>query len=90
MKHNNQNLRPCCNCCVVNEVSCPVKDCEQWIDYEEDMNCALIAVHNRGSMTLREIADRLGVSFVRVNQIQDRALEKINSSNIDIEKLYET
>tara|TARA_R110002074_G_scaffold48773_1_gene124650 strand:+ start:981 stop:1253 length:273 start_codon:yes stop_codon:yes gene_type:complete len=90
MKYVDQNLRPCCKCCVVNKVSCPVKDCEQWIDYERDSNCALIAVHKNGPMTLREIADRLGVSFVRIKQIQDRALEKINSLNIDIEKLYET
>ena len=30
-----------------------------------------------GKMSLRETADRLGVSFVRVKQIQDKAVEKL-------------
>ena len=28
-------------------------------------------------MTLREVADRIGVSFVRIKQIEDKALKKI-------------
>ena len=71
------SLRECCNSCIKNSVSCPVEECKNWIDYEEDLNCALIAVKKNGSMTLREVSDRLGLSFVRIKQIQDKAVEKI-------------
>ena len=56
---------------------CNNKDCRQWIDYEEDQNCVSIAVQKHGRMTLREVAKRLGVSYVRVKQIQDKALKKL-------------
>ena len=56
---------------------CKNKDCRQWIDYPEDENCVLVAVKKNGKMTLRECSKRLGVSYVRVKQIQDRALIKL-------------
>ena len=50
-----------------------------WIDYEKEMNCCYKSIEqNPSGMTLREVAERLGVSFVRVKQIQDKALEKLN------------
>tara|TARA_R100000700_G_C3123759_1_gene111696 strand:+ start:366 stop:608 length:243 start_codon:yes stop_codon:yes gene_type:complete len=67
----------CCESCVSNDVGCPIEECRYWINYEEDLNCTLIAVDNNGPMTLREIADRMDVSFVRIKQIQDKALKKI-------------
>jgi DNA-directed RNA polymerase specialized sigma subunit len=42
----------------------------------------LIAVEKHGSMTLREVSERLGISFVRVKQIQDKAVKKL--SNLDV------
>ena len=70
-------MRDCCKCCIKKEVSCPVEDCGNWIDYDEDLNCAMIAVDNHGDMTLREVADRMKISFVRVKQIQDKAIKKL-------------
>tara|TARA_B100000287_G_scaffold373736_1_gene373093 strand:- start:566 stop:706 length:141 start_codon:yes stop_codon:yes gene_type:complete len=37
----------------------------------------LETVDKHGALTLREVADRLGVSFVRIKQIEDKALKKI-------------
>jgi len=82
-------LRECCKCCVKNDVSCPVEDCKYWLNYEEDLNCSLIAIKKNGPMTLREAADRLGISFVRVKQIQDAALSKLVSANFDIKEFCE-
>lgn len=56
---------------------CNNEECRQWIDYGEDQNCVSIAVRKHGRMTLREVAKRLGVSYVRVKQIQDKALKKL-------------
>ena len=73
-------MRECCNTCVKSEVSCPVTDCRMWIDYKEDLNCTLVAVEKHGKMTLREVAKRLGVSFVRIKQIQDKAAKHLGKN----------
>jgi DNA-directed RNA polymerase specialized sigma subunit len=52
-----------------------------WLDYESDLNCTLIAVDKHGPLNLRQIGERLGISFVRVKQIQDVALNKLSSKN---------
>jgi len=70
-------MKKCSETCVKYEVSCPVTDCRYWIDYEEDLNCTFIAVKKNGAMTLRQISDRIGVSFVRVKQIEDKLKEKL-------------
>jgi DNA-directed RNA polymerase sigma subunit (sigma70/sigma32) len=64
------------------KICCQEKKCRQWIDYKDDLNCVLRAVEkdNKG-MTLREVAKRIGVSFVRIKQIEDCALKKIQSNN---------
>jgi DNA-directed RNA polymerase specialized sigma subunit len=54
-----------------------------WIDYKKDYNCVHETVFQHGSLTLREVADRLGVSFVRVKQIEDKAREKLKNSLSD-------
>lgn len=72
-------LRPCASKCIELDVSCPVSDCRHWIDYKKDNNCSLCAVDKDDckGLTLRETAERLGISFVRVKQIEDAALRKI-------------
>ena len=75
-----KNIPECSAKWVELGVSCPIKDCKEWIDYEKDMNCTSIAIAKHGNMTLREIADRLHVSFVRIKQIEDKTLEKIERS----------
>ena len=75
-----KNIPECSAKCVELGVSCPIKACKEWIDYEKDMNCTSIAIAKHGNMTLREIADRLHVSFVRIKQIEDKTLEKIERS----------
>ena len=70
--------RGCVKACKEYGVSGPNSSCRNWIDYENDFNCTHIAVdkHEEG-LTLREIGERLGISFVRVCQIEKGALEKL-------------
>jgi hypothetical protein len=70
-------VRECSKLCIKHKVSCPNNDCRYWMDYEEDLNCTFIAVKKHGAMTLREIAKRVGVSFVRIQQIEKKALAKL-------------
>jgi len=67
----------CVEACTKLDESCPNESCGSWINYEEDLNCMNIAIEKHGAMTLRDVADRLNYSFVRIKQIEDGALEKI-------------
>jgi|TARA_B100000927_G_scaffold261096_1_gene231075 DNA-directed RNA polymerase specialized sigma subunit len=48
-----------------------------WIDYPEDDNCIYVAIEKHGAMTLEEVSKRLGISLVRVSQIEKKALAKL-------------
>ena len=76
-------MRECCQKCLEYDVSCPTEnsDCRHWINYENDSNCVLIAVDNNENdrMTLREVSKRIGVSFVRIKQIQNSAVKKLTA-----------
>jgi len=50
--------------------ACENSTCRYWISYEDEQNCSLISIYENGPMTLRDIAERMGVSFARVKQIQ--------------------
>jgi len=72
----------CLEACKTLNVSCPNSECRNWIDHEEEYNCVLQTVaqsEEQGvQLTLRDVAKRLGCSFVRVKQIEDEALKKLN------------
>ena len=68
----------CTEECKENEASCLNETCRYWMEYPEDLNCTLICAQRNGPLTLQEVSKRIGVSYVRVKQIQDKALEKIN------------
>tara|TARA_Y100000310_G_scaffold77027_1_gene73520 strand:- start:25787 stop:26029 length:243 start_codon:yes stop_codon:yes gene_type:complete len=70
-------MKECSEKCVELDISCPVEDCRSWIDFEDDLNCASIAVDRYGEMSLREVGERLGVSFVRIKQIEDKLKVKL-------------
>tara|TARA_R100000734_G_C3213560_1_gene27773 strand:- start:163 stop:432 length:270 start_codon:yes stop_codon:yes gene_type:complete len=69
----------CYKQCKSENKSCNQSECRLWIDYEKDLNCTIVAVDKNpeDKMTLREVADRLGISFVRVKQIEEKALNKL-------------
>ena len=71
-------MKECLEICKQLKCSCPVKECKSWIDYEDEYNCMHEAIERNGAMTLREVAERMGVSFVRIKQIEDKALVKIS------------
>jgi DNA-directed RNA polymerase sigma subunit (sigma70/sigma32) len=39
-----------------------------------------VSIYENGNMTLRQIGERLGISFARVKQIETEALRKIRKS----------
>ena len=76
MKHAD-GLLTCSRACMKEKMPCRERECRLWIDYKSEYNCSLISIYENGRMTLREVADRLGISFARVKQIETQALEKL-------------
>jgi hypothetical protein len=70
--------KSCVDACTKLNVSWPNKDCRKWINYEEDLNCSLITIDKNDDLTLRDVAKRLNCSFVRVKQLEEGALNKLN------------
>ena len=70
-------MKECAKRCEELNVSCPCGDCRLWIDHEEEHNCALISIYENGCMTLRQVGARLGISFARVKEIEEKALLKM-------------
>ena len=72
-------MKTCKEICQMTTSACKQKDCRMWMEYESDLNCALVAIENNKDepMTLREIAERMGVSFVRIKQIEEKALKNL-------------
>ena len=68
----------CHEICHRTNTPCRQKECRYWLDYEDDLNCTMIVANRHGALTLREIGKRLSLSFVRIKQIQDQALKKLN------------
>ena len=81
-------MKECMKLCMSCKLECKVKECRYWIEYEEDLNCSLIAIEKNGAMTLQKVSDRLGISLVRVKQIQDKVIQKL-SKNIKREQKNE-
>jgi len=52
------------------------------MEYKKDLNCSLVAIQRHGPMTLYQVADRLKMSYVRIKQIQDTAIEKIDKEEM--------
>jgi hypothetical protein len=71
----------CTKECKKNDSPCNKDDCRNWMDYGEDLNCVLIATERHGPMTLDEISKRLGLSLVRIKQIEEAALIKLKKRN---------
>tara|TARA_R100000152_G_C6675360_1_gene110630 strand:+ start:100 stop:339 length:240 start_codon:yes stop_codon:yes gene_type:complete len=73
-------MKKCLQECVKKDKECAKKECRVWIDYKEDLNCSLMSVQKHGPMTLEETAKRLSLSIVRIKQLQDRALQKLQKN----------
>lgn len=67
----------CKNDVIASSTPCSQKECRKWMDYSKDLNCCLVSIERHGDLTLVQVGERLGVSHVRIKQIQDKALERI-------------
>jgi len=75
----------CTSLCKRKNKCCKKKECRYWIDYDDDLNCTFVAIEKHGRMTLREVADREGLTFARIQQIEKLALKKLSRRSKDLE-----
>ena len=76
-KRATDGLLKCSRFCMEHKMCCEEQACRLWIDYKSEYNCSLVSIYENGRMTLREVAERLGISFARVKQIETQALKKL-------------
>ena len=73
-------MKKCLQECIKKDKECAKKDCRGLVDYKEDLNCSLLSIEKHGNLTLEETAKRLKLSIVRIKQIQDRAVQKLQKN----------
>ena len=73
-------MRKCIKEVYTTQTCCQNRDCRLHIEFEQDLNCTMIAVKKHGSMTLEEIGIRHQVSTVRIKQIVDATLQKLKKT----------
>tara|TARA_B100000427_G_C14979248_1_gene364565 strand:+ start:59 stop:301 length:243 start_codon:yes stop_codon:yes gene_type:complete len=73
-------MKKCAAECYIARVECQNEKCRLFIEYEEDLNCTLVALEKHGPMTLEEIGKRHHISTVRAKQILDATLVKLKKT----------
>jgi hypothetical protein len=73
-------MRDCAKICYLARTACHEGECRLHIEFEEDLNCTVIAVKKHGPMTLEQIGKRHQVSTVRIKQILDATLQKLKKT----------
>ena len=69
-------MKKCSKECEYKNVDCTENQCRYWIEFPEEHNCSLISIKRNGKMTLEQVGERLGLSFVRISQIEKLAMAK--------------
>ena len=65
------------------KLPCDQSNCRNFMNFEEDLNCAVVCSRkNENGLSLREVADRMGVSFPRISQIEHAAFKKLKSAGV--------
>jgi DNA-directed RNA polymerase sigma subunit (sigma70/sigma32) len=73
-------MKKCVLECYEKREPCQNTECRLHLDFEEDLNCTMIAVKKHGPMTLEQIGHRHHVSTVRAKQLVDSALLKLKKT----------
>jgi|TARA_R110002126_G_scaffold251625_2_gene394621 ribosome-binding protein aMBF1 (putative translation factor) len=64
-------------------VECDKTSCRNWMNFQEDLNCSVVCARKESAgLSLREVADRMGVSFPRISQIEHGAFKKLEDLGV--------
>lgn len=74
-------LLVCAQQCLKDKECCEAEKCRFNINFEREYNCCLISIYLNGPLSLRQVAEREGISFSRVKQIENQTLFKLKKNN---------
>ena len=84
-------MKKCAKDAMENDHICDREHCRLWMNYSKDLNCADISIKKHGRLGLKEVGERLGISYVRVSQIEKEAFKKLKKKNFELEDtIYNT
>ncbi len=65
------------------ELPCDQTGCRNYMNFSDDLNCAVVCSrkHENG-LSLREVAERMEVSFPRISQIEHAAFSKLKNLGV--------
>ena len=65
------------------KVECDQESCRNWMNFGEDLNCAIVCSRKyENGLSLREVAERMNVSFPRISQIEHAAFKKLKTAGV--------
>ncbi len=65
------------------QLPCDQTGCRNYMSFSEDLNCAVVCARKyENGLSLREVADRMGVSFPRVSQVEHGAFRKLDEAGV--------
>ncbi len=67
----------CVTACQNTNSQCLNKVCQYWLNYPKELNCTFVSIETNGPMNLREISERMELTFPRIQQIEKKAIAKI-------------
>jgi len=77
-----EEKRDCCKTCQKYNYPCPHDDCNHWMNYDEDLNCCLIAIEKNGPMSPKEVGKRLRMTILEVKKVEEIASQKVRRRSI--------
>ena len=84
-------MKKCAKEALDSDCPCNIQECRLWLNYKKDLNCTDISIKKHGRMGLKEVGERLGISYVRVSQIEKEAFKKLKKKNFELEDtIYNT
>ena len=87
IKKQRQSMIECAQYIENNNLCCTNTPCRYFLSSEEDRNCSIISAERNGPQNLREIATKMGFSYVRIFQIEKDAMRKMVDKNEELRTL---
>jgi Zn-finger protein len=60
-----------------NKIACQNKSCRLWMNHKDGQNCTIIS-SKKGPFSLQEIGDIMGVTRMRICQMEKRIIQKLS------------